>query len=188
MRGVPRERAADVGTRRYLTDDEFSKRLATDKQGRDREASQRGGRPHLNPKIRQYLGDARGHWEGSTLVIETTNFTDQTSIGGNGNGLRHSDALTLTERVTRIDAQTMEYVVTVDDAKTCVKPFTMLLDLTQRAGYAAAPASLMTQDSVNVFRRFSVDRAKVLAFYSEAVGLETAPTRKPSTRAPGLPM
>jgi hypothetical protein len=95
------------------------------------------GRSHLNPRIRQYLGDARGHWEGNTLVIETTNFTDQTSIGGNGNGLRHSDALKLTERVTRIDAQTMEYVVTVDDPKTYVKPFTMLLDLTQRAGYAA---------------------------------------------------
>jgi len=85
------------------------------------------GRPHLSPSIRQYLGDARGHWEGNTLVIETTNFTDQTSIGGNGNGLRHSDALKLTERVTRVDAQTMEYVVTVDDPKTYVKPFTMLL-------------------------------------------------------------
>src|SRR5499425_2816113 len=43
MRGVPRERAAEFGTRRYLTDDEFSKRLATDKQGRDREASRAGG-------------------------------------------------------------------------------------------------------------------------------------------------
>ena len=49
------------------------------------------GRPHLGQKIRQYLGDSRGHWEGNTLVVETTNFTDQTSIGGgNGNGLRHS--------------------------------------------------------------------------------------------------
>jgi hypothetical protein len=241
MRGVPRERAAELGTRRYLTDEEFSKRLATDTQGRAREASRSGGfrndtgtrtfrqtsqvidspdgqipaftpyaesrratrdrgsfgegpfdstldftlydrcitrgvlgsllpvvygngnrwsqspgyvtvtyemihdtrvipldgRPHVSPKIRQYLGDPRGHWEGGTLVIETTNFTDQTSIGGNGNGLRHSADLKLTERITRIDAQTMEYVVTVDDPKTYVKPFTMLLDLTQRAGYAA---------------------------------------------------
>ena len=49
------------------------------------------GRPHVPSTVRQYLGDSRGHWEGNTLVIETTNFTDQTSIGGgNGNGLRHS--------------------------------------------------------------------------------------------------
>ena len=40
------------------------------------------GRPHIGSKIRQYLGDSRGHWEGNTLVIETTNLTDQTSIGG----------------------------------------------------------------------------------------------------------
>src|SRR5215467_16264786 len=43
MRGVPRERAAEFGTRRYLSDEEFSKRLATDKQGRDREANRSGG-------------------------------------------------------------------------------------------------------------------------------------------------
>src|SRR5437764_13858618 len=96
------------------------------------------GRPHVSPKIRQYLGDPRGHWEGSTLVIETTNFTDQTSIGGNGNGLRHSADLKLTERVTRVDAQTLQYSVTVDDPNAYVKPFTILMHLTTRPGYQAA--------------------------------------------------
>ena len=48
------------------------------------------GRPHIGQSIRQYLGDSRGHWEGDVLVVETTNLTDKTSIGGNGNGLRHS--------------------------------------------------------------------------------------------------
>ena len=56
-------------------------------------------RPHLDDGIRQWMGNARGHWEGDTLVVETRNFTDQTSIGGNGNGTRHSEALTLTERL-----------------------------------------------------------------------------------------
>ena len=68
-----------------------------------RHPARRPAAPHKS--IRQYLGDARGRFEGNTLVIETTNFTDQTSIGGNGNGLRHSDALKLTERITRLDAQ-----------------------------------------------------------------------------------
>ena len=97
------------------------------------------GRPHVGPKIRQYLGDARGHWEGNTLVIETTNFTDQTSIGGNGNGLRHSAAMKMTERITRDRrADDCEYIVTVDDPKTYVKPFTMLL-----RSHAAAATRLL---------------------------------------------
>src|SRR3954468_16806716 len=59
------------------------------------------GRPHVSPKIRQYLGDSRGHWEGNTLVVETTNLTAETSIGGNGNGLRHSADMKIVERFTR---------------------------------------------------------------------------------------
>src|SRR5262245_28307378 len=51
------------------------------------------GRPHNGSKLRQYLGDSRGRWEGNTLVVETTNFTNQTSIGANGNGIRHSDKM-----------------------------------------------------------------------------------------------
>ena len=60
------------------------------------------GRPHVGSKIRQYLGDSRGRWEGNTLVVETTNLTDQTSIGANGNGLRHSADMKMVERFTRI--------------------------------------------------------------------------------------
>jgi hypothetical protein len=98
------------------------------------------GRPHVGPHIRQYLGDSRGHWEGNTLVIETTNFTDQTSIGGgNGNGLRHSADLKITERITRTDKDEMRYEVHVDDPKTYVKPFTISLPLTSPPGYVLLP-------------------------------------------------
>ena len=73
------------------------------------------GRPHNGPNLRQYLGDSRGRWEGSTLVVETTNFTDRTSLGANGNGVRHSDTMRLTERFTRIDPEMIDYEATIDD-------------------------------------------------------------------------
>ncbi len=98
------------------------------------------GRPHVGSKIRQYLGDSRGHWEGNTLVIETTNFTDQTSIGGgNGNGLRHSTDMKITERLTRTDKDELRYEVHIDDPKTYVKPFTISLPLTSPPGYVLLP-------------------------------------------------
>jgi hypothetical protein len=98
------------------------------------------GRPHLTPNIRQYLGDSRGRWEGNTLVIETTNFTDRTSIGGgNGNGLRHSAALKITERITRTDTDELRYEVHVDDPATYTQPFTISLPLSSPPGYELLP-------------------------------------------------
>jgi hypothetical protein len=98
------------------------------------------GRPHLSQNIRQYLGDSRGHWEGSTLVVETTNFTNKTSIGGgNGNGLRHSADLRLIERITRVDNDELRYDVRIDDPKTYEKPWTLSLPLTSPPGYVLLP-------------------------------------------------
>jgi hypothetical protein len=94
------------------------------------------GRPHLRSTIRSYLGDARGHWEDQTLVVETTNFNGRTgSLGRNGNGNPTSDALKLIERFTRRDAETLEYVVTVDDPRTWMKPWSVRLTLTRDPGY-----------------------------------------------------
>jgi hypothetical protein len=69
------------------------------------------GRPHLPSNVRQLLGDSRGRWEGKTLVVETTNFTDKTNFRGAGPDLR------LTERFTRVAADTLLYEFTVDDPK-----------------------------------------------------------------------
>jgi hypothetical protein len=98
------------------------------------------GRPHLSPAIRQYMGDSRGHWEGNTLVIETTNFTDQDAIGSNGAGYpgdpgHHSADLKLTERLTRIDADTLNYQATVDDPKTWTRSWTILIQLKRNDNY-----------------------------------------------------
>jgi hypothetical protein len=92
-------------------------------------------RPHLDESIRQWMGNSRGHWEGDTLVVETRNFTDKTSIGGNGNGTRHSEALTLTERLTRVDPDMIEYIATVNDPVTYTAPFTFRLMITTQPNY-----------------------------------------------------
>jgi len=97
------------------------------------------GRSHVGRDLRLYLGDPRGHWEGETLVIETTNFTDRTSISENGNGLRHSDALRLIERVTRVAVDIIDYRVTIEDPKTYIRPWTLVLSLTSPRGYELLP-------------------------------------------------
>jgi hypothetical protein len=93
------------------------------------------GRPHIDQNIRQYLGNSRGRWEGDTLVIETRNLTDKTSIGPNGNGTRHSEQMKITERLTRVDPEMIEYVATVEDPVTYTAPFTVRLMLTTQPDY-----------------------------------------------------
>jgi hypothetical protein len=84
------------------------------------------GRPRVSPAIRSYMGDARGHWDGDTLVVETRNFNGRTgSYGRNGNGNPTSEALTLVERFARVDANTLQYEVTITDPRTWVRPWTV---------------------------------------------------------------
>src|SRR4029450_8111454 len=92
-------------------------------------------RPRLGKSILQYMGDSRGHWEGDTLVVESTNFTDNTGLGGNGNGAIHSENLRLTERFTRTDPGTIHYEFTVDDPTMYTRPWKVALDLTAKPGY-----------------------------------------------------
>jgi hypothetical protein len=94
------------------------------------------GRPHLDPGVRAYMGDARGHWEGDTLVVETTNFLgNRNGVGPNGGGTPTSDALKLTERYTPVGPNEMRYEVTIDDPKTFTQPFKIGFPLTQEPGY-----------------------------------------------------
>jgi hypothetical protein len=95
-----------------------------------------GARPRLSPAIRSYMGDARAHWDGQTLVVETTNFNGKTgSYGRNGNGNPTSEALKLVERFTRRGADTLEYSVVVEDPRTWTKPWTVAFSLTRDPGY-----------------------------------------------------
>ncbi len=81
-------------------------------------------RPPLSPKIRMYMGDARGHWDGNTLVVETGNL----KVAPRG----ASPALRLTERFTRTSHDSMQYQVTFDDPDTWTAPWTVALDMAAR--------------------------------------------------------
>jgi hypothetical protein len=93
------------------------------------------GRPHVSPDVRLWLGDSRGHWEGDTLVVETTNLTDRTSIGVNGGGVRHSTRIKITERLTRTDTDTIDYRMTIDDPETWTAPWTLEMPLRRDDDY-----------------------------------------------------
>jgi hypothetical protein len=76
------------------------------------------GRPHLPSGVRQLMGDSRGHWEGDTLVVDTTNFTDKTAFRGSGPNLH------VVERFTRTSPTTITYEFTVNDPSSFTKPWT----------------------------------------------------------------
>ncbi len=86
------------------------------------------GRPHVNADIRQWNGDSRGRWEGETLVVETTNFSDKTSFRGSSSGLK------VIERFRRADANTLQYQVTLEDSTTWTQPWTAALAMPMTEG------------------------------------------------------
>lgn len=86
------------------------------------------GRPHIAGDIRQWMGDSRGHWDGNTLVVDTTNFTDKTRFRGADENLH------LTERFTRVNPNTVLYEFTVDDSTAFTKPWTAQIPMTKSKG------------------------------------------------------
>ena len=83
------------------------------------------GRPHLPQNVRLWLGDSIGHWEGQTLVVETTNFTDKTAFRGASENMR------LIERFTRTAEDTLLYDFTVNDPSTFTKPWSGQVPMTK---------------------------------------------------------
>jgi hypothetical protein len=110
------------------------------------------GRPHLGSSIRLFMGDSIGHWEGNTLVVDTTNFNDRTAYSREIPYL--SDALHTVERFTIADANSIDYEVTIDDSKLFTKPwqvagyFTRVPKGTESLEFACAEGS---QTLLNMF-------------------------------------
>jgi hypothetical protein len=86
------------------------------------------GRAHLPSPVKQWIGDSRGRWEGDTLIVETTNFNGKNSLRGSTENMR------LTERFTRVDADTIRYRFTVEDKSTWTRPWSAELMMRKTTG------------------------------------------------------
>lgn len=91
------------------------------------------GRPHVGAAIRGWNGDARGHWEGDTLVVDSTSFFSQGGTGASGIRVSAGESLHLVERFTRVGENTIHYEFTIDDATTWTKPWTAMIPLKKSA-------------------------------------------------------
>jgi hypothetical protein len=106
---------------------------------------------HAPPDVRQWLGDSIGHWEGDTLVVETTNFSDQTRFRGSSKDLK------VTERFTRVDPSNIVYKATIEDPATWEKPWTLELPFVAQKGpiyeYACHEGNYAIEDILGGARR-----------------------------------
>ena len=98
------------------------------------------GRAKLNERIKQWNGEPRGRWEGNTLVVESTNYNSKGSIGtsaatGRMRGIPQTESMFVVERFTRIDADTIDYSVTITDPKVYARPWTVKLPLNRDDTY-----------------------------------------------------
>src|SRR5262245_5207143 len=98
------------------------------------------GRPRLGEAIKQWNGEPRGRWEGDTLIVESTNYNNKGSIAtsaatGRMRGVPQSESMRVLERFTRVDANTINYSVTIDDPKVYAKPWTVALPLNRDDTY-----------------------------------------------------
>jgi hypothetical protein len=98
------------------------------------------GRPPLGGAIRQWNGEPRGRWEGSTLIVESTNYNSKGSIAtsaatGRMRGIPQTDSMHVVERFTRVSADTINYSVTITDPKVYTRPWTVALPLNRDDSY-----------------------------------------------------
>jgi hypothetical protein len=115
------------------------------------------GRSHIDAGMHQWMGDSRGHWEGDTLVVDVTNFRDD-DVTGFGVPYRFSETshLHLVERFTRVNADTIDYEVTVDDPATFTRPWTASIPMVKSEGpifeYACHEANYSMVDILKASR------------------------------------
>ena len=96
------------------------------------------GRARSSPSIRQWMGDSRGRWQGTTLVVETTNFNGRSPmmiVGPGGNPIPTSESLRIIERFTRVSDDRLDYELTVEDPLVLTGPWKAAFPWTRDSGY-----------------------------------------------------
>jgi hypothetical protein len=118
----------------------------------------RMNRTHAPPDVRQWLGDSTGHWEGDTLVVDTTNFSNKTRFRGS------SENLHVIERFQRVDQNTILYRVTIDDPTVWTKQWTMEYPFVATAGpiyeYACHEGNYAMEDILGGARKMESEATK----------------------------
>jgi hypothetical protein len=124
------------------------------------------GRPRPSDSVRTWMGVARGRWDGPTLVVETTNINGKQNGGPilasrtpYGRFLGAGDTAKITERFTRVDADTIEYSYTVEDPKTYVRPYTVLRPLTKAPDDLLMPENACHEGNYGIVGQLSAGRA-----------------------------
>jgi len=123
------------------------------------------GRPHVGSGIRMWMGDSRGHWEGTTLVVETTNFNARVGVGPGDGGFgdaapRPTEHLRVIERFTRTDDHTVNYQVTIQDPNTWTKPWTIAYPLRHEPNYTAISEYACHEGNIFMYDVLSGARAQ----------------------------
>jgi len=135
------------------------------------------GRPHVGAGVRSWMGDSRGHFEGETLVIETSNLNGRTGVGGFG-AVQSPDAK-LIERLTRVDASAIRYDLTVDDPTIYTQPWTLRLNLDTKPGYEIYEYACH-EGNYGLANMLSAARAQERADAAQPANAQ----RRPEARAP----
>jgi hypothetical protein len=141
-----------------------------------------GGAGQLSPQVSAYMGDARGFWDGDTLVVETTHFNGRTGAHAGGNETPTSTALSVTERFTRTSADAIAYEMRVVDAQTWTAPWTVAYSL------AAAPDYLWSEYACHE-GNYAMRNLLSISRAAEGTPVRPAPPEasRPTPRRPALP-
>jgi hypothetical protein len=137
------------------------------------------GSSHLPATMRSYMGDARGRWEGDTLVVETTNVRDEIAYRGS-----NAATLKLVERFTRTAPDKVRWAVTVDDPSTWTRPWTFAMPLTQDENEQLVPYECH-EGNYAMTNILSGARAEEAAAAEDAKKGIVRPASRPSTAAEG---
>ena len=132
-------------------------------------------RPALSPKIRDWMGTARGHWDGNTLVVEIKNLLyDDPILTTYGEKQRYpgtGETLTVTERYTPLDANTLEYRYTVEDPQVYTRPYTVLHELSRNDQFKVMPQLCQENNWRNmggILAQARADEESALEFAAES--------------------